>query len=196
MLDLGCGPGLYTERLAGIGHSCIGVDIAPAAIAYADRRVAELSLPCEYRLADVRTAAFERSELVLLLYGELNTFNPSDARDLVRCAVTSLTETGTMVIEISTPDSVRAKADQERSWRALRGGLFSPNPHKVLHEAAWSESDRATAERWSVICEDGERRQYRTTTWVVDWLDRLGPHVRVETPWSDDDFSLVLLSSA
>ena len=195
VLDLGCGPGLYTERLAGFGHSCTGIDIAPAAIAYADRRAAELSLPCEYRLADVRTAVFERSDLVLLLYSELNTFNPSDARDLVRRAVTSLTESGTIVIEISTAAAVRGKAVHSPTWRKSDGGLFSSNPHKVLHEAVWSESDKATAERWSVVCEAGEQRQYRTTTWVVDWLDALGIRSRIESPWSGDEYSLVLLSA-
>ena len=35
ILDLGCGPGLYTNRLAGLGHTCLGIDFAPASIAYA-----------------------------------------------------------------------------------------------------------------------------------------------------------------
>jgi 2-polyprenyl-3-methyl-5-hydroxy-6-metoxy-1,4-benzoquinol methylase len=30
VLDLGCGPGLYTNRLARLGHSCVGIDFSPA----------------------------------------------------------------------------------------------------------------------------------------------------------------------
>jgi 2-polyprenyl-3-methyl-5-hydroxy-6-metoxy-1,4-benzoquinol methylase len=37
ILDLGCGPGLYTQRLASLGHTCVGIDISPASIAYAGR---------------------------------------------------------------------------------------------------------------------------------------------------------------
>jgi predicted TPR repeat methyltransferase len=37
ILDLGCGPGLYTQRLASLGHTCVGIDISPASIAYARR---------------------------------------------------------------------------------------------------------------------------------------------------------------
>ncbi len=36
VLDLTCGPGLYTSRLARLGHECVGIDYAPAAIRYAD----------------------------------------------------------------------------------------------------------------------------------------------------------------
>ena len=35
VLDLGCGPGLYTSRLARLGHECVGVDISPASVAHA-----------------------------------------------------------------------------------------------------------------------------------------------------------------
>ena len=32
LLELACGPGLYTNRLARLGHECVGIDYAPAAI--------------------------------------------------------------------------------------------------------------------------------------------------------------------
>ncbi len=35
ILDLGCGPGLYSSRLAALGHTCHGIDFSPASIAYA-----------------------------------------------------------------------------------------------------------------------------------------------------------------
>ncbi len=48
VLDLGCGPGLYTERLARLGHACAGIDFSPASIAYARERAAAEGLPCTY----------------------------------------------------------------------------------------------------------------------------------------------------
>ncbi|MDP6349996.1 MAG: hypothetical protein QF719_07940 [Chloroflexota bacterium] len=32
VLELACGPGLYLQRLAVLGHECVGIDFAPAAI--------------------------------------------------------------------------------------------------------------------------------------------------------------------
>ena len=34
VLDLTCGPGLYVHRLAALGHTCVGIDFAPASIEY------------------------------------------------------------------------------------------------------------------------------------------------------------------
>ena len=43
VLDLGCGPGLYTRLLAALGHTCTGIDIGPASIDYAREHVATAS---------------------------------------------------------------------------------------------------------------------------------------------------------
>jgi 2-polyprenyl-3-methyl-5-hydroxy-6-metoxy-1,4-benzoquinol methylase len=56
ILDLGCGPGLYTNRLARLGHQCVGIDFSPASIAYAKGQVEEQSLECTYIQQDIRAA--------------------------------------------------------------------------------------------------------------------------------------------
>ena len=38
ILDLGCGPGLYSSRLAKLGHDCTGIDFSPASITYAQEQ--------------------------------------------------------------------------------------------------------------------------------------------------------------
>lgn len=35
VLDLGCGRGLNTARLAKLGHGCVGIDLSPSSIEYA-----------------------------------------------------------------------------------------------------------------------------------------------------------------
>src|SRR5512133_455015 len=34
LLDICCGPGLYANRLARLGHTCVGIDYSPASIEY------------------------------------------------------------------------------------------------------------------------------------------------------------------
>ena len=48
ILDLGCGPGLYTHRLAKLGHQCVGIDFSPASINYAKNQVTKTGLACQY----------------------------------------------------------------------------------------------------------------------------------------------------
>src|SRR5262249_2281833 len=58
VLDLGCGPGLYTRRLARLGHACVGIDYSPAAIAYARKQAKEERLACRYALRDMREGGY------------------------------------------------------------------------------------------------------------------------------------------
>ena len=58
ILDLGCGPGLYTEQLARLGHECVGIDFGPASIEYAKEQAAANNLNIDYRLADIRQAVY------------------------------------------------------------------------------------------------------------------------------------------
>jgi SAM-dependent methyltransferase len=59
VLDLGCGPGLYLNRLARLGHCGVGIDFSPASITYARATAEAEGLAVEYRLADLRTAPFD-----------------------------------------------------------------------------------------------------------------------------------------
>jgi SAM-dependent methyltransferase len=84
VLDLCCGPGFYTARLAGLGHTCVGIDFSPASISYARSESEREALPCEYRLEDLSVADLGSGfELVLLSFGELNTFPPSHAEAIL-----------------------------------------------------------------------------------------------------------------
>ena len=80
VLDLGCGPGLYTERLAERGCTCLGLDISPASIRYAERIAADRALHCSYRVGDIRTADLGSDhDLAMCIFGEFNTFARTDA---------------------------------------------------------------------------------------------------------------------
>src|SRR4051794_4182545 len=56
ILDLGCGPGFYSHRLAVLGHRCRGIDFGPASIEYARQHSPNRSR-CEFVLDDIRRTA-------------------------------------------------------------------------------------------------------------------------------------------
>jgi SAM-dependent methyltransferase len=152
ILDLGCGPGLYTARLASLGHECVGIDFAPAAIDYAAAAARDAQLRCAYLLGDIRTADYGTAfDLVMLIFGELNVFRPSDARVILGKARQALRDGGLLLIEVHTADAVRAMGESPRNWRAVKHGLFSDRPHLLLEEAVWDNARRVATERYFVI---------------------------------------------
>lgn len=152
ILDLGCGPGLYSSRLAARGHICTGIDFSPASIDYAKQWAADHKLACTYTLADIRQADFGRDfDLVMLIFGEFNVFKPDDARLILRKAHTALRPGGTLLLEPHRYDFVRELGQQPATWYASAGGLFSDQPHLVLNECFWDADLHVTTERYFII---------------------------------------------
>src|SRR4051812_49116653 len=58
ILDLGCGPVLYSNGLAALGHRCVGIDYSPASITYAQEQARQLQLSAIYHLNDMRVADY------------------------------------------------------------------------------------------------------------------------------------------
>ena len=152
LLDLGCGPGLYTSRLARLGHRCTGIDYAPASIAHARAEVARDGLRCDYVEGDLREVEWSGGfDLVMMIFGELNVFRPDDAADLLHKARAALVAGGTLLLEVHSFDAVRRQGDRGAGWSAQQSGLFADRPHLLLTEHAWDEATRTTTRRYHVV---------------------------------------------
>jgi len=152
VLDLGCGPGLYTERLAALGHRCVGVDVSPASIAFARARAATAGERLRYVEGDVRSADLGRGYgLVMMLFGELNTLPRADAAALLRRAHAALAGGGTLLLEPHTEEAVRAIGREPATWSTAASGLFSDAPHLLLTESSWDEGALAATVRYLVV---------------------------------------------
>jgi SAM-dependent methyltransferase len=201
VLDLACGPGLYSARLARLGHTCVGIDISPASISYAESQARRLGLECEYRLADL-TEGFDDTgiDLVLLLFGDLDTIPPPRAAGVLELMLGALGPGGCAVIEAHTVDAVRRIGTAPRTWRAMSGGLFSDRSHLLLEESAWDEDARVAVRRFWVV-EAGTTSLHSVTTQARDYAALLGSqgssvevtcHPRGVAPWVDGEFEVVV----
>jgi SAM-dependent methyltransferase len=150
VLDLGCGPGLYTSRLARLGHRCVGIDYSPASIAYAR---AEADGPaCRYELADLREAELGADfDLAMLIFGELNVFPAEQAAALLARARAALAPGGALLLEAHTYAAVREIGQGPPEWRTAASGLFAPTPYLWLSENFWHDERCAATTRHYVI---------------------------------------------
>jgi SAM-dependent methyltransferase len=149
ILDLGCGPGLYTARLSGLGHACHGIDFGPASIDYAIKHAPE---NCSYTLGDIRTTDFGSGyDLVMLINGEFNVFKPKDARLILKKACAALNPGGVLVLEVSTFDAVYETGNQPATWYSAENELFADEPHLCLMESFWDDEASVAIERYYIV---------------------------------------------
>jgi SAM-dependent methyltransferase len=152
ILDLGCGPGLYSNRLARLGHRCVGIDFSPASIAHARERAEEAGLACTYIQRDIRTADYgDEYGLVMLIFGEFNVFRPEEAKGILEKAYRALVPNGFLLLEPHTFEAVVKIGQEPSSWYSAEKGLFSDEPYLCLQEGFWDAEESVAIERYYII---------------------------------------------
>ncbi|MCB9458896.1 MAG: class I SAM-dependent methyltransferase [Anaerolineaceae bacterium] len=130
ILDLGCGPGFYTDRLTKLGHTCTGYDFGPASIEYA-----KANHEGTFHLGDLRKIDFGSDyDLVMLIFGELNAFSPEEAQAIIDKAYLALKQGGKLLLEVSRFASLAKPTVEPPTWFTSNGGLFSDKPYLCLIE--------------------------------------------------------------
>ena len=152
VLDLGCGPGLYMERFARLGHRCVGIDFSPASIDYAVEMAARKDLDCRYLQLDLRAGHYGRGfDLAILVYGELNAFKPEDAAKILAHIHAALKPGGRILLEVNSYASVKATGTRESVSYRSEGGLFSDQSHDVFRESSWLAEHQVAVDQYVVL---------------------------------------------
>ncbi|GAB1044963.1 MULTISPECIES: class I SAM-dependent methyltransferase [Shewanella] len=157
VLDLGCGPGFYTQLLAKRGFCCTGVDFSPASIAYAQQQAQAAGLDIDYQLLDVRSyRPTKKFDFIMMTFGELNVFSTADAKSLLKHCANWLMPNGKLLVEVHSFDEVKRQGQAEPSWQRHSQGLFLDAPHLLLTEHAWDEALQTSSTLFWVIEENGK----------------------------------------
>ncbi|MCH2187899.1 class I SAM-dependent methyltransferase [Myxococcota bacterium] len=207
VLDLGCGPGFYTQRLAERGHQCTGLDFSPAAIQYARLQTNAGHGACQYREVDVRTAELGSGfDLILMLYGEFNTLTPDEAIELLARIRAALAPSGRLVVELQFAEDIQACGESSSDWSVESSGPFADGAYLLLHESQWHTEHRVTTERFWVLPERSDAQVYTLVTQAYsdaaleDIFSQAGLSItgRYEsmTPKAESDVDLFVVTSA
>ncbi|RPI86369.1 MAG: class I SAM-dependent methyltransferase [Chloroflexi bacterium] len=166
VLDLGCGPGLYTHLLAQRGHMCTGIDFGPASIEYARKRAQEEKTSCTYLFEDVRLADFGSGyDLIMFLFGEFNVFRPEEANAILEKAHQALNRGGKILLEVHTFEAVEKMGKEAPLWYSAKCGIFSDEPYLSLEESFWNEDRAVATNRYYVVDpKDGSVQKHASST--------------------------------
>ena len=121
----------------GSANVCVGVDFSPASVLHARSEAEKAALPCQYHLEDLVAADLGGSfDLALLIFGELNSFPPADAKTILANTRRAVDPSGALVLEVASEHQVRSLGGQPSTWFGARQSVFSDDPHLCLKECA------------------------------------------------------------
>lgn len=154
VLDLGCGPGLYCERLAKKGYTVTGIDFSENSIRYAKEQAIKQGLDIEYRCGNyLDLNESNRYDLALLIYCDYGALAPADRSKLLFNIWNSLKNGGMLLLDVFS----HYKFDQfkeEQYWSLHEnGGFWSRDSYAAIGRNL-KYPNRVTLEQTTVITEE------------------------------------------
>ncbi len=180
VLDLGCGPGLYSERICQAGAQVVGLDISERSIEYAEKSAARAGLAesgtgcshigpgskIEYHCMNFFDMEYdEEFDAVIQVYGELCTFSDEMRDNLFKSIHRALRKGGVFIFDVSTR-VLRVREGLKNGWYISEGGFWRPGKHLVLEQGFDYPEKEVWLDQYSVIDEQGVK-VYRN--WFHDY---------------------------
>jgi len=134
ILDLGCGPGLYAEKYAALGHTITGVDFSENSISYAKEEARRKKLAIDYVCQDYLTATFlGEFDLVTLIYMDFCVLRPDERRLLLSKIYSILKPGGFFILDVVNSSNIAEKV-LKPSWEISAGnGFWKKEPYIALN---------------------------------------------------------------
>jgi len=165
ILDLGCGPGLYTEHFAHKGHAVTGVDISKNSIDYAKDSAGKNELNINYLNASYLELKpeVEKYDLIILIYTDLGVLLPDERNTLLEWIFRALKKGGLFVFDVLSDKELSSKVTP-KSHEEVTSGFWSSSPHLLLSESFLYEEQKLILFQHRITKDSGKVETYRFWT--------------------------------
>lgn len=161
IIDFGCGPGLYTSRLAKLGATVSGVDFSTRSIDYARERNNHDGLQIEYHNADyLQFQPDGKFSLVTMIMCDFCALSPAQ-RTLMLQKFSQILDSGGHVALDVYSNSAFAQREASSSFEMnLMNGFWSSKSYYGFLNTFIYESEKVVLDKYTIIERDRVREIY------------------------------------
>lgn len=172
--DLGCGPGLYSLRMAERGANVTGVDFSPTAIAYAESQVAATESAVDYLVADYLQDELPAGfDVVTLIYYDYCALSPADRRRLLGRIHSMLNPGGCFVMDVVAAAAFAEIREQLTLEERLMGGFWSDSDYVGIHRTWAYPEETLSLDHYAIVEPSGHWE-------ILNWMQFFSPDQLVE----------------
>jgi len=165
ILDLGCGPGLYTEIFAEKGHSVTGIDISKNSIEYARKSAEDKKLEITYLNINYLEADLESDnyDLVVMIFTDFGVLSPTERERLLKTIYRVLKKGGTFIFDVLKDREIALKTSP-KTWEVSNNGFWKESPYLALSESFLYQEEKVILFQHIIIDTEENIETYRFWT--------------------------------
>ncbi|GAU78357.1 class I SAM-dependent methyltransferase [Fusibacter sp. 3D3] len=142
LLDLGCGPGLYSERFRKKGYEVTGVDFSERSIQYAREQSVIKGLEIDYLCADYLYVNIEAQfDVITLIYCDFGALKVEAQLKLLDNIDRWLKPGGKLIFDVLTKHQFEDQGDTAVWHLQEKSGYWKPNPYICMAQQFDYEGD-------------------------------------------------------
>jgi len=167
--DFGCGPGLYSSRLARLGADITAIDFSSRSISHAREFARKNELNIDYVCADYLEFQPEgKFDLIIMIMWDFCALAPAQRAALLAKFKGLLAKGGCIVLDVFSLAAFANKEERFYYEKNDRSGFWSAAPHYTFVSSFKYEAEKVCLDKYTVIEEDRQRE-------VFNWLQYLSP---------------------
>jgi cyclopropane fatty-acyl-phospholipid synthase-like methyltransferase len=150
--DFGCGPGLYTSRLAKRGADVTGIDFSARSIEYAKNQARATGLGINYlnqNYLDFTTD--NRFDVVLMIMCDFCALSPAQREIMLTKFRSILKPSGRVVLDVYSLTAFEQRAESSRYEMNLLNGFWSPEPYYGFLNTFKYEEEKVTLDKYTIV---------------------------------------------
>lgn len=135
IIDFGCGPGLYCERLANRGYDVTGIDFSENSIEYAREHAKDNGLHITYRYENYLHFTDENKyDFALLIYCDYGALGHVNRSQLLQNIWRSLQAGGRLLLDVFTDFKYNQFLESNSWYVKEEGGFWASEAHIELNQ--------------------------------------------------------------
>lgn len=151
--DFGCGPGLYTSRLARAGAVVTGLDVSSRSLGHAVSDARREGLAIRYVHQDYLAYRDENAayDLVIMVMRDFSALSPDARRTLLRTVREHLAPGGAFAFDVDAVPAFAAVREQAVYAPSLMDGFWSARPYFGFHDTFRYEDERVSLDKYEIV---------------------------------------------
>jgi len=173
VIDFGCGPGLYTSRLARTGAEVHAIDFSSRSIDYAREFARRESLPIRYVEADYLEHQPEGAfDLITMIMCDFSALSPLQRETLLTKFSGLLSDRGRVLLDVYSlqafTDKFMGKREGAICEENLLDGFWSAEPYFGCVSSVSYDDEKVGLDKYTIVERDRQREIY-------NWLQYFTP---------------------